>query len=98
MEEVIKRKDGEKRGAKVRRAGKGKHESIKRPVQKLTPLEIANKVGLLCENGVEMQTGKGDKRQKEDGKEEKEGEEKCTRPSRIAAQNSRAKTRLMLDL
>ena len=97
VEEVIKGKDGEIRGAKVRRAGKGKHESIKRPVQKLIPLEIANKVDLLCENGVEMRTGKGDERQKEDGKKEIESEETCTRPSRIAAQNSRAKTRLMLD-
>ena len=60
-------------------------------------VETYNEVDLLCENGVEMQPGKGDERQKEDGKEEIESAETYMRPSQIAAQNLHAKTRLMLD-
>ena len=94
VEEVIRGKDGEIRGAKVRKAGKaGKHESIKRPVQKLIPLEITNKLDLSNERSEEGQTGSGDVRQEEG----MQGNEGCKRQRRAAAQNSRAKTRLMLE-
>ena len=40
VEELIKGKDGEVRGAKVRKAAKGKPIILNRPLQKLFPLEI----------------------------------------------------------
>ena len=43
VEEIIKGKDGQVRGAKVRRAGKGKPEILNRPMQKLYPLECVDR-------------------------------------------------------
>ena len=97
VDELIIGKDGEIRGAKVRKAGKGKHEFIKRPVQKLIPLEIASRVDLRAENSEEGQTGSKDVSQKEDGEDKQEIVERRKRYGRAAAQTSRAKTRLMLD-
>ena len=97
VDELIIGKDGEIRGAKVRKAGKGKHEFIKRPVQKLIPLEIASRVDLRAENSEEGQTGSKDVSQKEDREDKQEIVERRKRYGRAAAQTSRAKTRLMLD-
>ena len=91
VEEVIKGQDGEIRGAKVRRVGKGKTEMINCPVQKLVPLEIACKKSLESEKVEEGQ---------DEGKsvvEEKEEVQGCKLPTRVAARNARAKTKLMID-
>ena len=41
VEEVIKGKDEQIRGAKLRKTGKGKPEILSRPLQQLSPFEIA---------------------------------------------------------
>ena len=65
VEEVIIGKDGEIHGRKVPKAGKCKHESIKRTVQKLIPLKITSKLDLRNEKGEEGCIGSGDVRQEE---------------------------------
>ena len=96
VDELIIGNDGEIRGAKVCKAGKGKHESIQRPAQNLIPLEIASRVDLRDENSEEGQTGSKDVSQKEEGEEKQEIVERRKHYG-YAAQTSRATTRLMLD-
>ena len=87
IEEVIKGKDGNIRGAKVRKIGKGKPEILSRPLQKLFPLEIT------CEK-----SGNGEKRGIGllDASEGKNASENGVRPRRAAAQDARWKSQLML--
>ena len=91
IEEVIKGKDGNIRGAKVRKIGKGKPEILSRPLQKLFPLEIA------CEKPCEK-SGNGEKRGIGllDASEGKNASENGVRPRRAAAQDARWKSQLML--
>ncbi len=42
VEEIVKGRDNQVRGAKVRKAGKGKPEVVTRPIQKLVLLESSN--------------------------------------------------------
>ena len=51
VEKLIIAKDKEVRGAKVRVAGKGKPVYLKRPIQKLYPLEIQAQPGGNREEG-----------------------------------------------
>ena len=90
VEHAIQGKDGHIRGAKVRKAGKGKLEFLNRPLQKLFPLESAGK-------GTGKESKDGEKSQTNQKREEKQtpGREQ---PYRAAAQLARAKTQLMLDL
>eukprot|EP00794_Sanderia_malayensis_P019302 gene19302-biopygen16181 len=54
VDEVMLGKDGEPRGAKINKVGRGKLESINRPIQKLYPLEInfvdETRKGMECES------------------------------------------------
>jgi len=88
VEELIRGKDNEVRGARIRKAGKGKHEILNRPVQKLIPLECAVKDCQKRKNEEESI-----KRDKKMVKELPAFE----RPQRIAAKDARLKTRFMLD-
>ncbi|XP_028418531.1 uncharacterized protein LOC114543944 [Dendronephthya gigantea] len=86
VEQLILGNDSEVRGAKLRIAGKGKPVYLKRPVQKLYPLEIQARPG---GNGTEGNSPSG----------EAEGSlhDLHERPRRAAAEISKAKTRAMLD-
>ena len=86
VEELIIGKDKEVRGAKVRVAGKGRPVYLKRPVQKLYPLEIQARPG-------------GEGREGNSPSAESEGSLHGLneRPRRAAAVISKAKTRAMLD-
>ncbi|XP_028416058.1 uncharacterized protein LOC114539642 [Dendronephthya gigantea] len=86
VEQLILGNDSEVRGAKLRIAGKGKPVYLKRPVQKLYPLEIQARPG---GNGTEGNSPSG----------EAEGSlhDLHERPRRAAAEISKAKTRVMLD-
>ena len=83
VEELIVGKDQRIRGAKVRVAGKGKPIYLKRPLQKLYPLEIQARPG-----------GKGEAGNAPVTRTEGILHE---RTKRVAAVNSREKTRAMLD-
>ena len=88
VEELIRGKDNEVRGARIRKAGKGKNEFLNRPVQKLIPLECAVK---------DRQKGKNGEEGKKRDEEMVEDLPVCERPQRMAAKDARLKTRFMLD-
>ena len=89
IEDLIIGKDGVVRGAKVRRAGKGKTEIICRPLQKLYPLEIVGaRIEKEGENGKECGT-------QSEVLQEKSRGARCSQ--RAAAKDAQCKTRLMLD-
>ena len=90
VEELIVGKDGVVRGAKVRRAGKGKSETLCRPLQKLYPLETAGKK--TCQEGQKGQEGLNEVEKSEKNRNPKGG-----RPSRAAAKDAQWRVRLMLD-
>eukprot|EP00794_Sanderia_malayensis_P012189 gene12189-biopygen9725 len=107
VEKLIFGKDNQVRGATIKRVakGKGKPEIIDRPIQRLFPLECVKYTGGRheCMNG-----DKGDARKNGDeGESQKVVDVGCkaavndahggNRPRRAAAQDARAKTRLMLD-
>ena len=88
IENLIKGKDGEIRGAQVRKSGKGKPEILNRPVQKLYPLES-------CRKNLDKESKDGEEGERGDSQEcEKTGRE---RPRRAAAIDARWRSRLMLD-
>ena len=62
IEETIMGKDGQIRGAKIHKMGKGKPEFNNRPLQKLVPLEITE--------GTCQERKTGDERQEEKGRNE----------------------------
>ena len=89
IEGLIIGKDGVVRGARVRRAGRGKSEVICRPIQKLYPVESARTK--VCQEGKERNVeceSKGTERQSQGS----------GRPVRAAAKDARWKSQLMLDL
>ena len=88
VEELIGGKDNEVRGARIRKAGKGKNEFLNRPVQKLIPLECA------LRNHQERKDGEEGKKRDEEMMEELPV---CERPQRMAAKDARLKTRFMPD-
>ena len=89
IEELIVGKDGVVRGARVRRAGKGKSEGLCRPIQKLYPVESARtKVCQESEEGNVEFESKGNGQQLPS----------MVRPVRAAAKDARWKSQLMLDL
>ena len=88
VEELIRGKDNEVRGARVRKAGKGKNEFLNRPVQKLIPLECAAKD---CQ---ERKNGEESKKRNEEMMEDLPARK---RPQRMAAKDARLKTQFMLD-
>ena len=90
VEDPITGKDGVVRGAKVRRAGKGKLETVCRPLQKLYPLDTAGKN--TCQVGQ-----KGEEGMDEIEKNEEDGNPKGGRPSRAAAKDAQWRVRLMLN-
>ena len=59
IEEIIKGKDQQIRGAKVRKMARGKPEYLNRPLQKLIPLESAGKISLERQDGKERKDDKG---------------------------------------
>jgi hypothetical protein len=86
VEELIVGKDKEVRGAKVRVAGKGRPVYLKRPVQKLYPLEIQARPG-----------GNGEVGSTAPAESEGSLHDLHDRTRRAAAVISKAKTRAMLD-
>ena len=87
VEELIKGRDGEIRGAKVRKSQRGKIEILSRPLQKLFPLECGrndseeskkDEMDESVEREVNENTGTG-------------------RPRRAAALDARLRTQLMLE-
>ena len=87
------------RGAKVKKAGKGKPDFVSRPLQKLYPLERS------CSSGTEtniLNVKENVKEKDEVRKERKERGEKAGNPGRVtrrraAAADARVRTQLMLD-
>ena len=96
IEETIRGKDRQVRGAKIRKMGKGKPEFINRPLQKLVPLEITREVCQEIENGEERK-GEMERNEQEEGQREDNEKEGKGRPSRAAAKDARWRTRLILD-
>jgi len=96
IEETIVGKDGQIRGAKIRKMGKGKPEFINRPLQKLVPLEITGEVCQEMENGEERK-GEMERNEQEEGLREDNENEGKGRPSRAAAKDARWRTRFILD-
>ena len=65
VEELVKGKDGETRGARVRVISKGKAHRLNRPVQKLFPLEVKLENGVMNreqKKKVNRQTSEREKR------------------------------------
>ena len=99
VEELVVGKDGIVRGAKVKKAGKGKPDFVSRPLQKLYPLELS------CSSGTEtnnMNVKENVKEKDEVRKERKERGEEAGNPGRVtprraAAADARVRTQLMLD-
>ena len=94
VEELIRGKDNEVRGARVRRSGKGKIELLNRPVQKLVPVECAVKNVQERKDEAEGREVVEDVESREQVKEELPA---CRRSQRIAAKDARLKTQLVLD-
>ena len=94
------RKDGQVRGASVRLVGKGKLQTLTRPLQKLYPLEITGSDAKKEEN-VENLAKKDEVRIESNEKGEKMSLENLrgrkTHSKRAAAKDSRWKSKLMLD-
>ena len=98
VEELVKGKDGETRGAKVRKASrKGKPEILNRPLQKLYPLEIH--CSNVCKEGKDGGKSMEEMLKVNDMDEVKNANENTAkvRPRRAAAQDARWKSQLMLD-
>ena len=77
------------RGARVRRAGRGKSGVLCRPIQKLYPVESARiKECQESKEGKVVSERKGSEEQSRD----------VARPTRAAAKDARWKSQLMLDL
>ena len=98
VEELVKGKDGETRGAKVRKASrKGKPEILNRPLQKLYPLEIH--CSNVCKEGKDGGKSMEEMLKVNDMDEVKNANENTAkvRPRRAAAQDARLKSQLMLD-
>ena len=99
VEECIIGKDSHVRGAKVRISGKGKNETINRPLQRLFPLEIAAK-----RDCRERKNGKKCSKESEtEGKDLSVNEGSTRNPgralsTRAAAVDARLRTQVMLDL
>ena len=98
VEKLIKGKDGEIRGAVVRKAGKGKPQSFVRPLQKLYPLEISSGDHLKTD-GIE-EGGISERAESKGNGEKISLERDCGTRShlgRAAAKDARWKSKLMLD-
>ena len=102
IEELILGKDGQVRGAKVRRTGLGKFEVLTRPLQRLFPLEInARNEGKEAE--VEGMPGAKEVREElneketEKGRKQKDERGNQNRPLRGAAKNARILSKLLLN-
>lgn len=94
VEKLVTGKDGQIRGARVRKATtRGKPEILSRPLQKLFPLETERKQDVEGKDGEE---GQGEKEDAKDGGKENVNP-RGERPRRAAAQDARIKTQLMLD-
>ena len=93
VEDLIVGKDGVVRGAKLRKAGKGKPEFICRPLQKLYPLECVK-----AKTGAEIEEeGKNCEECETEGERCAESPPGAKRPQRAAARDAQCKTRLLLD-
>ena len=100
VEETIIGKDGQVRGAKVRRLGRGKFEILTRPLQRLFPLEISARDERKENNSVsrmEEVREETDDNEIENGRKQKDELGKPNRPYRAAASNARILSKLMLD-
>ena len=102
VEQLITGKDGQVRGVEVRILSQGKTHVLRRPIQKIYPLEIPG-VSVDKKSSSEIGDQKGEmeakrERQMEDKNEESERTDGgSARPPRAAAGIARCKTRLMLD-
>ena len=92
VEKLIKGKDGEIRGAQVRKSGKGKPDILNRPVQKLYPLESC-----MNNEGKESKNGEETVRDAQGGVSQEHESPGRDRPSRAAAKDARWKSKLMFD-
>ena len=90
VEELIAGKDGQVRGAKVRKMGRGKYEILSRPLVKLYPLEISVRKD-------EEETRKETEGNEEEERRVSDAREPQNRPLRSAARNARLLSKLMLD-
>lgn len=103
IEQLIAGKDGQVRGAKVRKLGRGKFEILTRPLQKLYPLEITSRDNDKTEGNDESLPEEEEMRKEVESKENEErivrnGDQgKRNRPLRAAAENARLLSKLMLD-
>ena len=104
VEEVIKGTDGVVRGAEVRKIGRGKHEILKRPLQKLFPLEISCADNLKKEGKEKISVKKDEMLSvnEENNENEEKGRLECqsgvrNHTPRAAAIDARWKTHAMLD-
>ena len=108
VEDLIVGRDGVVRGATVCKIGRGgKHEVLNRPLQKLFPLEVSNKVDRdddkreSNEEGLdgEENVGKisGDSEVNEEKTSLERPERGMNRTPRVAALDARCKTKFMLD-
>lgn len=88
--ELIEGKDGFVRGAKARICGRGKPETLNRPLQKLFPFELSKERNEKGGEGSEINKDMNEAQ----GENEKEP---STRLKRAAAKDSQWKTRLLLD-
>eukprot|EP00794_Sanderia_malayensis_P012361 gene12361-biopygen9857 len=105
VEDLITGKDGQCRGAVVRKSGKGKSERLTRPLQKLFPLEISSKENEVNTEAKEVTRNEETNEKGESGENEREernvesvgGRLAGNRPVRAAAKDARWKSQLMLD-
>ena len=104
IEELIAGKDGQVRGAKFRKLGRGKFEILTRPLQKLYPLEITIRDHDKKSVGNdESLTEENEMRKEVESKENEENivkngdKKKRNRPLRAAAKDARLLSKLMLD-
>ena len=96
VKELITGKDGEVRGVSVEVIGKGKAFILKRPIQKVYPLEISNPLRSDSESdksvkAENLQAGMDEKRIMDDKEKTSRGETRRgnTRPMRAAAKDAR---------
>ena len=91
MEEIIFGKDGEPRGATVRKYESGKPVTLNRPLQRLYPLEIS------CNDDTGETKGEEDSSGQDSEHNVGKENESQRQSSRVAAKDARWKFKLMLD-
>ena len=98
VEKLINGKDGEIRGAVMRKAGKGEPETLIRPLQKLFPLEISSRDHIKTDGNEECKIKERVESNVNGEKISLENESGArSHLGRAAAKDARWKSKLMLD-